>query len=328
MRVLKFLALGLAGLAGLAVAAFLVAAWIYRDVPADVIAQRYALPDSRYLDIEGVRIHYVDEGSGPAILLLHAHYSSLRMWTPWAEAMRGSHRVVRLDLPSHGLTRPDPTGDYSVERGVHLIEAFTRQIGLEHFALAGASIGATHAIRFAARHPDQVERLILANPGALEGKRATERNQQPGTQATYWVLEHITPRFLSASILNSAFADPAKIPPGLIDEWHDFWMMEGQRRAEIARLSQYRAGDIEEQIRALRMPVLLMWGEANRVARLEQAARMQRLLIHAPSVRLITYPGVGHMLTYEAPERSAADALAYLDTPLERLMTPPGESAT
>jgi pimeloyl-ACP methyl ester carboxylesterase len=328
MRLLKALALGLAGVAALAVAAFLVAAWVYRDVPAAVIEQRYALPNSRWVDIEGVRIHYVDEGSGPAILLLHAHYSSLRMWTPWAEAMRGTHRVVRLDLPSHGLTRPDPTGDYSVERGVHLIEVFTHRVGLERFALAGASIGATHAIRFAARYPDQVERLILANPGALEGKKATERNQQPGTQAMYWVLERITPRFLSESILDSAFADHSKLTPALIDEWHDFWMMEGQRRAEIARVSQYRAGDIEEQIRSLRMPVLLMWGEANRVARLEQAARMQQLLIHAPSVRLVTYPGVGHMLTYEAPERSAADALAYLDTPVERLMKPPREPTT
>ncbi len=74
---------------------------------------KYASPASRFIHIDGVRIHYRDEGSGPAILLLHANFSNLLGWDPWAEALKDHYRVVRFDFPAFGLTGPDPGGDYS-----------------------------------------------------------------------------------------------------------------------------------------------------------------------------------------------------------------------
>lgn len=302
------------------VAGFAVAAWVYRDIPVAEMERKYGNPGSRYVDVDGVRMHYVDEGQGPPVLLLHAHYSSLRMWEPWAQAMKATHRVVRVDLTSHGLTRPDPTGDYSVQRGVQLLEKFTAAVGLERFALAGASLGGTHAIRYAAKHPEQVERLILLNPGALEGREQSKRADSAASRAVIRLLEWVTPRGLAELITTSGFADKSKVPPGLVDEWWEFWLMEGQRRAEIARVLQYRPGDIEQQVRSVRVPVLLMWGEANPIAKFAQAAEMQALLENSPGVKLISYPGVGHMATYEAPEATARDALAYLDQPLDSLV--------
>jgi pimeloyl-ACP methyl ester carboxylesterase len=302
------------------VAVFAVAAWVYRDIPVETMVRKYGHPASKYVEIDGVRMHYVDEGEGPPVLLLHAHYSSLRMWEPWAQAMKGTHRVVRVDLTSHGLTRPDPTGDYSVDRGVQLLEKFTAAVGLQRFALAGASLGGTHAIRYAAKHPEQVERLILLNPGALEGREASKRADSGLARGMIRMLQYVTPRKIAEVITTSGFADKSRVPPGLIDEWWEFWRMEGQRKAEIERVLQYRPGDIEQVIASLRVPVLLMWGEANPIARFSQAAEMQALLRQAPSVRLVSYPGIGHMATYEAPDATARDALAYLDVPVESLL--------
>lgn len=304
----------------LVVAAAAAAVWIYRDLPAAQVEQKYRHPASRHLDVDGVRIHYVDEGRGPPVLLIHAHYFSLRMWEPWAERLKHTHRVVRLDLTSHGLTRPDPTGDYSIERGIVLLEKFTAALGLERFALGGASVGGTHAIRYAARHPEQVERLILLNPGALEGRQAAARANSPLSRATLRAVRYVTPRAIAELVVASGFADESRVPPELVDEVHAMWLMEGQRAAEIARILQYRPGDIEEQIGRVRAPVLLMWGRDNPIARFEQAETLRAALRSAPSVRLIDYPGVGHMATYEAPEATARDALAYLQTPLESLL--------
>jgi pimeloyl-ACP methyl ester carboxylesterase len=317
-RFLRFVALGIAGLVALAGVAFAVAAWVYRDIPVEVMERKYGHPASRYVEIDGVRMHYVDEGSGPPVLLLHAHYSSLRMWEPWARAMKSTHRVVRLDLPSHGLTRPDPSGDYSLARGVHLIERFVERLGLERFVIAGASLGGTHALHFTAKHPERIERLILANPGVLEGRDQRRRMDAPGAGLIFTLLEYVTPRSLAELILSSGFADRSKVPPALVDEWHEFWLMEDQREAEIARILQYRPGDVEAVVREVRVPVLLMWGEANPIAKFEQAAELRGMLVNAPSVQLVSYPGVGHMLTYEAPEQSARDALRYVSTPLSR----------
>lgn len=313
---LRWIGRGVLGLIALVVIAFAIAAWVYRDIPVDTMVSKYGNPGSRYVEVDGVKIHYVDEGAGPAILLIHAHYSSLRMWEPWAQKMKATHRVVRLDMTSHGLTRPDPTGVYTVDRGLELIEGFTAAVGLDRFVLAGASLGGTHSLRYAAKHPEQVERLILLNPGALEGRAATKRTNSVVAQTLIPLLQYVTPRSLAELITSSGFADKSKIPPGLIDEWYEFWLMEGQRKAEIARVMQYQPGDIEAQIGLVKVPVLLMWGEANPIAHFEQAAELRKLLTGAPSVDLISYPGVGHMATYEAPEETARDALAWIDSPL------------
>ena len=108
------------------------ALWIFRDIPADIIEAKYVAPNSQFIDIDGVRFHYRDEGEGPAVLLLHAQWSSLIMWDKWAEVLKDSYRVVRLDLPGQGLTGPDPTGEYSMPRYVSLLKKFADTLGIDH----------------------------------------------------------------------------------------------------------------------------------------------------------------------------------------------------
>lgn len=305
----------LLALAGLGLLATLLALWVYRDIPAADLEAKYALPQSRFVELDGVRMHVVDEGTGPAIVLVHAHYASLRMWDPWAERLARNHRVIRFDLTSHGLTGPDPSGDYTLERGVELMERLLDGLGLERFVLAGASTGGTHALRYAARHPERVERLILLNPGVLEGKQMSRRAEGPVADLLFATLQRITPRFVPRAILRSGFADRDAVSEELVTEWHELWLREGQRPAEIARIRQYQAGDVDGIARSVRVPVLLMWGEANRIAPLAQAGELRELLENAPSVELRTYPGVGHMATYEAPEATARDVADWLAKP-------------
>jgi pimeloyl-ACP methyl ester carboxylesterase len=121
---------------------------------------------------------------------------------------------------------------------------------------------------------------------------------------------------VTRAILASGYADKDRVPEQIVDEWHELWLREGQRPAEIARMRQYEPGDVEGVIGRLTVPVLLMWGEANPVAPIGQAAELRELLVNAPSVDLRTYPGVGHMATYEAPEATARDVAAWLAAPL------------
>ena len=73
-------------LAGLAVLATSVSLWIYRHIPAAQLEAKYALPQSRFVELDGVRMHVVEQSEGPAIVLVHAHYASLRMWDPGPSA--------------------------------------------------------------------------------------------------------------------------------------------------------------------------------------------------------------------------------------------------
>ena len=90
-------------------------------------------------------------------------------------------------------------------------------------------------------------------------------------------------------------------------------MREGQREAQLDRLSQYQAGDIEGLIRSIRVPVLLLWGEANTTAVFSQSVEFRELLKDAPSLRFVSYPGVGHMAVEEAGAEIGRDVRAWLD---------------
>ena len=139
--------------------ALAIALWAYRDIPAAELEAKYTSPASRFIHIDGVRIHFRDEGSGPAILLLHANFSNLLGWDPWAEALKDQYRVVRFDIPAFGLTGPDPSGTTATSGRWHLTEKFADAVGLKRFVIGGTSLGGGIAIRYAAKHPDRIERL-------------------------------------------------------------------------------------------------------------------------------------------------------------------------
>jgi pimeloyl-ACP methyl ester carboxylesterase len=289
-----------------------IAALFYRDVPAREVDARWGQPPSQFIDIDGVRVHYRDEGSGPIVVLLHANYASLFMWTPWVRALEGRYRIVRLDLPAHGLTGPDPSGDYTLQRIQKIFEGFVAAKRLERFTIVGTSLGGTVAMRYAVDHPLNVERLVLISPGSLE-PRVRGRTTPAAVPRVADVLGYVTPKSFTRYLLRNDFGDPTKLREATVDEWYAMWMREGNRLAMLALLRQYVSGGVEDKIRAVSVPVLLMWGEKNRRVPLALGYEFRDLLVNSPEVRLAVLPGVGHMAVQEAPEASAALIGGYLD---------------
>lgn len=312
MKWLRYLAWGLGGLVALGAVAFLVAAWVYRDIPAEVLEAKYTTPASKFLNVDGVRIHYRDEGSGPPLVLIHANFGSLLSWDGWVKSLEDEHRVLRFDMTGHGLTGPDPSGDYSLERTVQLTERFVDSLGLSRFSIGGTSIGGTVAMHYAAAHPERVERLILLSPGALEGRTMQRAGRSVPRIAN--ILEYITPRALASYMLKTRFGDPGRVDDKLVDQWYEMWLREGQRAAILARLRTYSSADLAKVTGAVRVPTLILWGESNPQAPVEQAQELRRMLVNAPAVQVITYPGVGHMAADEAGPVIAKDVRTYLDS--------------
>ncbi len=298
-------------LAAAAVAAAL-GAWVYRDIPAATLEARYAGPASSFVSLSGVRFHYRDEGQGPVVVLIHANWANMIDWDPWVGQLADAYRVVRFDMAGFGLTGPDPSGDYSLRRTVDLLQELTSHLGLDRFILAGASLGGTVAMHYAVRHPEQVEQLILASPGALN-PRVRGRSTPAELPALFDVLAVITPPAIPRAILRSGFGDPDRITPALVQRWHDFMLREGNRRAQLERQRQYVSGEIEALIGAIRVPTLLMWGEKNKQVPVALATEMRALLKSAPRVDMLIYPDAGHQLAQEIGPRSGRDVRNYLD---------------
>jgi pimeloyl-ACP methyl ester carboxylesterase len=129
----------------------------------------------RYLTVDGARLRYRDQGSGPAVLLLHGWTLDLDMWDALAAALRASFRVLRLDRRGFGLS----SGAASPERDISDLDALLRHLGIEQAALLGMSQGARAAIGFAAIAARRISCLMLDGPpdlarGADAGANAGE----------------------------------------------------------------------------------------------------------------------------------------------------------
>ena len=81
------------------------------------------------------QLHYVDEGSGPAIVLVHGSYASLRKWQAWAGVLKAKYRVIRFDRPGMGLSGPSPDARYDGEAEAALIGQLADHLKLDRFML-------------------------------------------------------------------------------------------------------------------------------------------------------------------------------------------------
>lgn len=287
------------------------ALWSYRDLPAERLEARYAGPSSKFINIDGARLHFRDEGSGPPVVLIHGELASLMDWEPWAEALRGRYRIIRLDLPAHGLSGADPSGDYSNHRWLVLLDRFFAALALRRVTLAGSDQGARLALHYAAAFPERVDRLVMLNPGPVD--HAARIRLLPGAP----LFRHILPEAAVARVLKQGFGDPARVAEALVRRWYQLWRREGQREAMLARRLQQEADDLTSVLPDIRIPTLLLWGEADTGSSGTSARDYLALMEAAPLPRSIGYPGVGHFALQEAGADIVIEVGLWLDGKLD-----------
>jgi haloalkane dehalogenase len=119
--------------------------------------------DSRAVELDGLRVHYVDEGTGPTVLFVHGLPTWSFLWRHLIAGLRDRHRCVALDLPGFGLS-DKPAGDaYRPEDQARRLAAFADALRLKDFALVVHDFGGPIGLSLALERPDSVSRLVLFN---------------------------------------------------------------------------------------------------------------------------------------------------------------------
>jgi len=288
-------------------------AWEWKgDISLETLKARWAGPPSRFVDVDGMSVHYRDEGKGPAIVLLHGTGASLHTWDSWAAALSPSHRVVRLDLPAFGLTGPRPDGDYRLDTYVEFLERFAAKLGLGSFALAGNSFGGALAWRFAVAHPSEVTRLVLIDAGGYP--RKTKRllvfrlGQLPIVAP---LMAHLDPRLLVERTTRQAYGDPTRVTPEQIERGYELVLRPGNREA-FGAVTSVPFEDRTALLRTLRVPTLVMWGDKDALIPVSDA---QRFAADVPGARVRIYETLGHIPMEEDGARTAGDVREFLEGP-------------
>jgi pimeloyl-ACP methyl ester carboxylesterase len=311
MRILKFLMLGLVALL------VLVSLLFGRpNKSLNTLKEKYAQPPSAFLEMDGLQVHYRDEGKPEdtlPIVLLHGTGASLHTFDEWAAELSQAHRVVRMDLPAFGLTGPFPDRDYSIEHYVAFLESFLSAKGIDHCVLGGNSLGGLIAWRFALKKPAMVDKLILINAAGYP--RQTKSEPIAFTIARIPVLNQIltfiTPRFVVRSSIENVYADKSKVTKELIDRYYDLTLRAGNRQAFVDRMQIDSDDSKIEQIKNIQQPTLILWGAEDALIPPESAYRFQEDL---PNDTLVILPNVGHVPMEESPVESlvpVADFIQY-----------------
>lgn len=312
------LAVVVAGLAG--------AFWYFStpSIPRAELEAKYATPPSQFVVLpDGARAHYRDRGprDAQALLLIHGSNASLFTWEPWAKRLDKDFRVVSVDLPGHGLTGAVPNHDYSQEGMVKFVAEFADKIGLTTFAMAGNSMGGGVAARFAEEHPERLTHLILVDAGGMpvkQGDRIPLAFRIARTPILNQIVLHITPRSLVVEGLNDAIVRKSVITDKMIDTYWDFARMQGTREATVERFGLSWDTYVQDHIRRIKAPTLILWGEEDHLIPVEAARKYHAAI---PGSKLIVYPGTGHIPMEEVPDQSAAAVKAFL-TPPEPAVAP------
>lgn len=118
---------------------------------------------SRFLEIDGNLIHYLDEGSGPAILFSHGTPEWSFGWRDLVRGLRGQFRCIALDHLGMGLSNKPANGDYSCEAHSMRLEKLVQALDLHDFYIVGNDFGLSIALGYAIRHTENVRGIAIFN---------------------------------------------------------------------------------------------------------------------------------------------------------------------
>ncbi len=311
MRALKWI-LGTLGVLG----ALVLGAGVYLYTTAPERAVRAAFEYERRLaGLErkeitvagGLRYVYLEGGQGAPLLLLHGFGANKDNFTRVAKYLTPHFRVIIPDHAGFGESAKPPQADYGPRAQAERLRTFARALGVSKLHLGGNSMGGHIALTYAALYPNEVESLWLlsaagvwsAPPSELR-KRMTETGENP-------LLVQDEDDF--AQLVAMVTAKPLMIPRPFLD-------VVAQERIKNYALEervfkQLAADSVEERIRGLAVPTLIVWGQQDRVLHPGTAGILQMLLIKSEVVMM---QGVGHVPMLEQPERSALDYLRFRAT--------------
>lgn len=282
------------------------------------LRKRYRLPESKFVTLDGIPVHYTDQGEGPVLVLVHGSFFDLTSYDSWLAAFP-DHRVIRYDRLRWGLTGQGsgPTIDYADEE--RLLASLADHLGLKRFVLAGSSSGGMTAAAYAANHPDRVAQLVLINfPLGHARINNAGAPKQPAS-------EPLAPIPMMRRLLHANFADPSLITETIVQRFGD--MMDREDPTGSIRSSYAQAALLSEAERAkllgkLTMPTLVMWSEHNRTLPVENGVAAFRA-VGSANKQFTIIKGAGHMLPLEKGELSGKVARRFFDG--ERLPEQVGE---
>ena len=248
-------------------------------------AQTASAQTETTVTIYGVKIHYIEMGSGPTVVLLHGLGGNYTNWAFNTAALAQKYHVIVPDQIGFGKS-DKPIINYRITTYVDFLDAFLKELKIERASLVGNSLGGWIAAAYTLAHPEKVERLVLVDSAGLSLPKGLDANEllklNPSTRAD---MKELSGRvfynkrlFLSDSFIDASMT--ARINAG-----------DGYTIRSITE-SIIRGEDfLDNRLSAIKQPTLVIWGKEDGLLPLSDGERFQKEIAGA---QLVVFDQCGH----------------------------------
>ncbi len=288
--------------------------WFARPADISFDEVRASVPNAEYshfADIDGVRIHYQEKGTGTPLLLLHGFTSSTYSWKDVFEPLSKTFRVIAVDFKGFGFS-DKPDGDYSRSAQAALIAHLLDYLKIDRAWLCGNSMGGEIALNVALINPQRVAGLILIDSGGVKVPGS-------GSLAPGYLLIPVVGRVLTALSLTSdklvrqglekSFYDRSKVTEERVATYYRPLQTRGGQLAALRARTQADRLPIEQNLSRINVPTLIIWGAQDALIPLEAGRKMSSLIKNS---KLVVFENCGHLPEEEMPARVVNEVEPYI----------------
>ncbi|MCW5920724.1 MAG: alpha/beta fold hydrolase [Saprospiraceae bacterium] len=262
---------------------------------------------SRFVEIDGYRIHYIDEGEGTPILFSHGTPEWSFGWRDLVRGLRGQYRCIALDHLGFGLSDKPADADYSVRAHAARLEKFIEKLQLPDFHIVANDFGLSISLAYAVNHPERAQRISIFN-GWMWPLGSDSHYAKPAKIMRGW-LGRILYKYFNFPVnivMPAAFGNKRN----LTKEVHRHYKMALPNAAsrtaayafahELLDAAPFWADLWQRRERISGKPFLVFWGMKDTFVPTYELEKWEKALTNARIVRL---KNAGHFAQEEEPEQ-------------------------
>ena len=278
--------------------------------------------ESRFIEVNGFNVHYRLAGNGkPLVVLLHGSFLSLRSWRLVFDGLAETASVIAFDRPAFGLTsRPLPSKtsrvSYTPEAQSDLVITLIHKLGFNKAVLVGNSTGGTIALLTALRHPESIERLVLADAMIYSGYATSEVPEfiKPALKAMTPLFARVMKFMISRlynRLIRAMWYNKERLGSDVITAFRSDLMNGDWSRAFWELFSETHHLRLDERLKTMSRQSLVITGEHDSMVKKEESIRLASEL---PCAELLVIPDCGHLPQEEQPEAFVVAVRNFLKT--------------
>jgi len=270
-----------------------------------------------YLELDGLRLHYADEGAGDPVLLLHGEPTWAYLYRKLIPPLAAVARVVAPDYPGFGRSdKPVERDWYSYDSHYGTIERFVGELDLRALTAVVQDWGGPIGLRLAVEHPERVDRLVILNTGVGAGRapseewlRFREMVRRVGTDFRAGRLVRISCARPLADEVEAAYDAPFPVPESKTGAlmFPELVPTEPDHPSAAAMVA------VRERLKQWEKPALVLFSDSDPVFSPRVAERLAELIPGALPAETIA--NAGHFLQEDAGEEVAARIVGFLGSP-------------